>query len=131
MTGDTAKVGQTHLVDSDKESQPATGREPNRPAGQHRSSISLSLSDKQVPTPNRSPASAFQRAKSPFQRDDRSDRICSAVDFSFSSRDTGSRSTSGVAAGATREKPASGNEQPAAQRAGRLDRPPALAAADA
>ena len=34
-----------------------------------------------------------------------------------------------VAAWATREKPASGSEQPAFERAGRLDRPPALAAA--
>jgi hypothetical protein len=45
VTGDTAKIGQTHLVDSDKESQPATDRETNRPAGQHRSNTSLSLSD--------------------------------------------------------------------------------------
>jgi hypothetical protein len=45
VTGDTAKVSQTNLADSDKESQPATGREPNQPAGQHRSGISLSLSD--------------------------------------------------------------------------------------
>jgi hypothetical protein len=34
-----------HPADSDKESQPATGREPNRPTGQHRSSPTLSLSD--------------------------------------------------------------------------------------
>jgi hypothetical protein len=46
MTGDTAKVSQTYLVDSDKQSQAATGREPNRSAGQHRSSSSLSLSGK-------------------------------------------------------------------------------------
>jgi hypothetical protein len=46
VTGDTAKVSQTTLVDSDKESQPATGRETNRPAGQHRSNTTLSLSDK-------------------------------------------------------------------------------------
>ena len=50
MTGDTTHVGQTHLVDSDKESQPATGRETNRPAGQHRSNISLSLSDNAAPS---------------------------------------------------------------------------------
>ncbi len=45
MTGDTAKASQTIWPTATKDSQPATDREPNRPAGQHRSNISLSLSD--------------------------------------------------------------------------------------
>ena len=36
-TGDTAKAGQTHEVDSGKESQPAVAREPNRTGRNHRS----------------------------------------------------------------------------------------------
>ena len=57
-----------HLADSDKESQPATDREPNRPAGQHRSTTSLSLSDKAITGTDGLPAAAALR------RSDRSER---------------------------------------------------------